>query len=159
MVNKKGYMRTIEAIIALVIILSVVFFTLPRNASDESSVPNIVKASQDAIIKQILLDNEIKDCVVKSIDDSCQADASLKIGDIIEENQPKGYDYAFMLCDNPICICSVTDTDCKKASGKSPSEINSNVYMTDLFISSTVQDAINQEDKHRILRFWMWNNN
>ncbi len=146
MVNKRGYLRTVEAVIALVIILAVISVALPRKIN-MMDTPTIVKSSQEIIREEILLDDSLKKCIV---DAGC-AGASQSIGEVIEKNQPIGFDFAFKICDNPAsCLCN---TDCVKPAIKGPDEISSNVYMADVFVSSTIN---NELSTHKVVRFWMW---
>ena len=150
MVNKKGYLRTVESIIAIVIILSIVYAVLPKPMFDNNSIPNIVKSSQDAAIKDISFDTELKLCI---IDDNCQ-DKSKKIGDVLERNKPIGFSYAFKICDNPVCTCVKNDTECSIPLPAPEKPKDANGIMTETFISSTASDT-----RHKIVRFWMWKTN
>lgn len=146
MVNKKGYLRTVEAVIALVIILVVISVALPRKIN-MMDTPTIVKSSQEIIREEILFDDSLKKCIV---DDPVCNDA---IGDVIERNQPIGFDFAFKICSTPAsCLCN---DNCVKpaANNIGPDDISSNVYMADVFVSSTIK---NEESTHKVVRFWMW---
>jgi len=147
MVNKKGYLMTVEAIIALVIILSIAYIAIPKEAADEQTTPSIVESSQQAIVKEIAFNNELKSLV---IDDQEGAEALPAIGQIIEDNMPRGFKHAFKICSNPgLCLCGQNDADCQKPAGDIPADVN--VYMSDVFISSTLPGTQN-----KLVRFWMW---
>jgi len=146
-IGKKGYLRTVEAVIALVIILIVTFYSIPKEKIDISATPNIVDASQDIIKKKILLDESLKASII-----SDDPDAKKNIGEILEKNKPVGFIYAFRICDNPTCLCTASTADCIKPAGKLPSDAASNVYMADVFVSAVIGGAA----KHAVIRFWMW---
>ena len=137
------------------IILSIVYVALPKKQVFEPAIPNIVSASQDIIIKEISLDNELKLCITHPTNDNCNEEKVpvKKVGDIIEKNQPIGFDYAFNICSNPICTCTKSDPGCKKPSGIEELPSGTNVYMSDVFVSSVTPDY---ESTHKIVRFWMW---
>lgn len=147
MLNKKGYLRTVEAIIALVIVLIVTFYAIPKEKVDITATPNIVSSSQDIIKKEMLLDEDLKVSIISN-----NPDAKKDIAQILEKNKPVGFIYAFRVCDNPTCLCIASTADCIKPSEKLPSDAASNVYMSDVFVSAVIGGTA----KHAVIRFWMW---
>ena len=159
--QRKGFIRTLEAIIAIVIIL-IVSFTVVTHAPEEvSDVPSVVKASQKVIIQNLNLNETMRSCV---LDNLCDTETSL-ISDLIEANQPPGYEYAFRICSTPNCICNDEGDDppcqvfgCFVEDGNRTCEVSpegypkfGEVYMADTFIA-----AKTASQKHHIVRFWMW---
>ena len=57
--DKKGYIKTIEAVIAIMAILIFLFTTFPDRSIKESDTPKIVKSSQEFIVNEILTNEEI----------------------------------------------------------------------------------------------------
>ena len=53
MVNKKAYMKTLEAVIALVIFLMAITFTITVHESDQPAVPQDIELLQDTILNKI----------------------------------------------------------------------------------------------------------
>ena len=70
MVNKKGYMKILEAVIAIVILLLFVTVLAIQNKEDTPKVPQDISLLQDAIVNSIKEDEDIRDCVL-SIDPDC----------------------------------------------------------------------------------------
>ncbi len=62
--DKKGYLKTIEAVIALLIVLGVVLFSISLNMKHEEGTPEIIKTYRDSILERIEYDNEYRDCVL-----------------------------------------------------------------------------------------------
>src|SRR3989344_8141844 len=106
MVNKRGYLRTLEALIGIIIVFGVILFVNQKNVEVELGVPGIVESSQRAILDQISQDADYRECVLNydSGDNpgSCSSvgyyitlpDCSVDIIDLIEGNLPYGYNYA-----------------------------------------------------------------
>lgn len=129
---KKAYIKTLEAIIAAVLILVAIFAILPKTEKKEAFTPDIVKSSQQFILKQIANNESLRSCVVFL--ETCDL---FYIERAIIENLPPGYDYTFKICSSPNCLA---DTP-----------IDRSVFMDDTLISS---DSKKQNPK--IVRIWFW---
>lgn len=68
MVDKKGYIRTIEAVLAVLIIFGVLVFINTRNVQQEIDVPGIVESSQKIILETLFNDLALRYCIVEGID-------------------------------------------------------------------------------------------
>lgn len=126
---KGAYIKTLEAIIAIVLILTVVFVVIPKPITYEEKVPFNVKNAQEFIIKEIRENAEIRNAVFTN-----PTDAKNKISALIEENLPIGFTYAFEICDTTVCVLENTPLD-------------RNVYMADVMLSN---------GEPRIVRIWFW---
>ncbi len=143
--DKRGFIKTIEAIIGIVMILGVMYLVIPKfTEKPMQQVPKIVETSQTIVTQQVLLNNEVRDCIIDV--EVCPDGGVEMVGQVLEENQPPGYDYAFNICNTPNCVC---DTNCKVPKGEYP--VTGEVFMSDLFVSSDVVGK-----NHKIVRFWMW---
>ena len=131
--NKKGFIRTIEAVIAIVIIVMVIFFSIPTDIGNfESEVPVLVQDSKTFINSQIFQDEAL---ITLIFNDEVAAKAQIET--IIANSVPPGYAFKVKICDTPTCI------------EQTPAD--KQVYMGDLFIGSTLKEI----DPH-IVRYWMW---
>ncbi|MEK6940970.1 MAG: hypothetical protein AABW49_03665 [Nanoarchaeota archaeon] len=161
MVNKQGYIKTIESVIAVVIILLVAYSAVVRTSERSPEVPRGVSAAQNVIRGVFEIDEVLRACVIDST--LCGGDSvSELVGQVIEDNVKNiPYDYAFRLCTDPDCVCDLEnlctdpsascdpDTDCYVPTGAYPLE--KEIYASDVFISSSVSGK-----PHRIIRFWFW---
>ncbi len=153
--NKKGYIRTLEAVIAIVIILIFIYSVAPLPEIDEDKVPLIVKNAHNHILMEVLnqsLRKEILEAVI------CKSSCTLKDKDytqmvipsnknklnklksLITENTPPGYTHAFEICAKPVCILQSVSAD--NYAGKS-------VYADDTLL-------VDKNGGVRILRLWFW---
>lgn len=137
MVNKKGYIKTLEAVIAIVLLLIFVYTILPRNGRIEPEKPSVVEAAQQIIIKEIVNNETIRSGIIDFGITDCKTYTRLN-EDIIKKHLPGGYSFSCEICDTPVCISNATPID-------------KSVYMTDVFLSAT---STTQNPK--ILRIWMW---
>ncbi len=62
--NKKGYLKTLEAIIAVMILLSFLLAILPREEAKEAEVPDDIRLTQESIMNIIQSNEELRDCVL-----------------------------------------------------------------------------------------------
>lgn len=131
--DKKGYIKTLEAVVAIVGILVFIYAIIPDRSIQESKVPPVVKSSQEFIINEISTNEKIRDCVINN--PLCENSDIIK--NAIKNNIPTGFDHAFKICENTNCL---TNTPFDRS-----------VYLTDVFIVSTLE---NQNPK--IVRIWIW---
>jgi hypothetical protein len=133
MVNKKAYLRTVEAIIAIIIIVIVSFTLIPRHRIPTPKTPFNVKSSQDFILNEILTNKVLRACVLH--DPGCETNNQFK--SLFEKNIPMAYNYTYKICDKTNCVVT-TPTD-------------KSIYMNDIIIAP---DDIG--DKPKIVRLWVW---
>lgn len=134
--NKKAYLATVEAIIGIVILLIVVFSVLPRkDLSEDKEVPFIVESSLDFILKEISLNDTIRECIIT--DPSCET--SDLFTSLLISNIPPGHSHAAKICDTTNCVVSTP--------------IDKDVFVDDILIAST-----STEQNPKIIRLWMWSN-
>ena len=63
-INKRGYMQTLEAVIALMIILGVIIFAISLRQSNEPSVPEEISLIQEAVLGRFEYDPVFKESVM-----------------------------------------------------------------------------------------------
>lgn len=154
--GKKGYLRTIEAVVAIVLILIFIYSAIPRYTRSEPEVPAVVENSQNIITndianaksgsgkyyREMVLDSNEKTC--SGVEDltNCRASVDLNsLMTLVEGHVPSGYDYVFKICDQVSCI---PDDPVETPADKT-------VYMDDIFLSP---DNPNRDSK--VFRFWIW---
>ena len=130
--DKRGYIKTVEAVIAIVAVLIFVVTTVPNRSLEDSGVPPIVKSSQEFITTEISTNEEIRECVIEN--PLCENADIMK--QIIENNLPNGYDYTFKICNTSNCLTTTP--------------LDRSVYLTDVFITSTIE-----EQNPKIVRIWI----
>lgn len=63
MVNKKGYLQTLEAVVAILILLGVILFSISMRGGNEPSVPEDISLLQKNILNQVQNNQDYRDCV------------------------------------------------------------------------------------------------
>ncbi|MBT4835617.1 hypothetical protein HON86_03310 [Candidatus Woesearchaeota archaeon] len=106
MVNKRGYIQTLEAVVAILILLSVILFSISLRGVDEPRVPEDIALLQKNILGQVQNNQEYRDCVFYV--DTCSGFSSLF--DLIPETIDKNYtvdDSVFIKTDVNLYVDSV----------------------------------------------------
>ena len=130
--NKKGIMKTLEAMIAIVILLIIIFTIIPKRIDFEEEIPINVKTSQEFILNTLSDNDSLRDCVINN--PLCKNNNDMQR--FVEDNKPLGYNYDFEICNKADCVVNTLPVD--KA-----------VYVNDVFISEG-------EESPKIFRIWMW---
>ncbi|MBT4334289.1 hypothetical protein HOD61_00535 [archaeon] len=90
--NKKAYMKTLEAIIAIVLFLGVITILLSSNKEIETGVPQDMVLIQDTILNTIQENNTLRNYAILLSD--------FNIDSFISSSIPVGIGYNFTLCDD-----------------------------------------------------------
>ncbi len=64
MVNNKGYIRTLEAVFAILIVFGVIIFTIQGNRERDVGSPALVDSSQRFVLDTLSFDLALRTCVV-----------------------------------------------------------------------------------------------
>lgn len=142
--DKKGYIRTLEAVIAIVTILTFTYSVMPKAEADTGKTPYLVKSAQDYITSEIAENSNYRGLITgyslsTDVVIGNQAPNLPQIDDLIKKHTPPGYNYTALLCKQTGCLTDV------------PSK---NVYVTDIMITGAPTPGIDNEP--RIVRIWMW---
>jgi hypothetical protein len=86
MVNKKAYLKTVEAIVALLIFFGVVLFSISMRQGEDASVPEDIELLQKTILNSVEHDDTYRTCV---FDPTCTTLDNLF--DIIPDNLNYNY--------------------------------------------------------------------
>lgn len=140
MVNKKGYIKTLEAVIAIIIIVIISYTLIAQPTETPPDVPSIVKGAQNVIDQTIQFNETIRTYLTtKELDDEEKRLLQEHIKSIIDKQVPPGYDYTCLTCSKPgECLAEYTPLD-------------KSVYMTDVLIASS-----EEQQNVRIVRIWFW---
>ncbi|MBT3395104.1 hypothetical protein HOA59_03145 [archaeon] len=104
MVNKKAYMKTLEAVIALVIFLMAITFTITVHESDQPAVPQDIELLQDTILNKIEYNETLR--AQAFAEDTVQMD--FFINNTVQTNIA----YNFTLCtDTAVCTIPTSTSE------------------------------------------------
>ena len=126
--NKKGYMKTLEAVIAVIILISFLLALLPREEA-KPETPQDIQLLQDTVFTTIQNDNYYRACVLSN-NLNC-------ITSFINSTFPYTLEFDAKICDLTSC--------------PEPDLPDKSVYVSDLIISSNLT-----EFDTRLLRLFIW---
>lgn len=123
---KQGYVKTLEAVVAIVVVLLFIFSFGLSNIGIGDTTPKTVKNSQEFIFKTILNNDTLRHGVLSEDGDI--------IGNVVVNNIPYGYNYQIQFCKS--ADCSV------------PSLPSKTIYIDTLYVS--------EENNFRVLKLFVW---
>ncbi len=127
--SKKGYMKTLEAIIAIIILISFLLALLPEK-EPQPKIPQDIRLLQTTIMNNIQNDEFSRQCILNDL--PC-------VNDSISSIFPSTLKYTFTICDINIDNCVATGLPDKS------------VYVSDLVVSSTLSNP-----NTRLFRLYIW---
>lgn len=140
MVNKRGYLRILEAVLAIVLLLGVILFITSKPVDLDIETPPIVIESQEQILDMIAFDVTLRTCILEANSGACSSvlcwDPGLK--QKIEDNIPLGYGYGCEICDQSLSCADITSSNDKS------------IFTSTLFFAS---DGTNNE---KVVRIYFW---
>lgn len=182
--DKTGYLRVLEAVIAVVAIFGFTLFIMPKATEDVSKTPEPVQQTMQAVLNQIDSDPVFRYSVLVGDDCTITKDNTNKNGwiwikDFLDQNIPGGensvWSYKFSICKNEendkdcVFVLETTTTpplygtissppeDFKKA-GKDKNVYSKNTYVTVADVSGDKPQGIEicTNIKARILTLYFW---
>ena len=137
--NKKGFGKTLEATIAIILILTFIFYFTPKPLSKEPSIPVNVMEAQSFILEQISTKDSFRDCLVQTAAVGKCETVCRAVNNFIKhkDNKPFGYTAACEVCDSastcytdnlPINVSLYTDS--VFLAGKFPKVVRIYFWMT-----------------------------
>lgn len=111
MVGKQGFIRTLEAVIAILLVLGFLLFILPRRpVLAEPTIPESVDSARTFILREFLTNPEIRDCIklisiaggggpstgMNCLDTAC-ADP---VRNLLDKHKVSGFEYFCEVCNN-----------------------------------------------------------
>ncbi len=139
MVNKRAYLRTLEAIIAIVIILFATYTLTPKEIANPRATPYIIESAQNYVITQVTDNSTLRDMIINYDSNLDLAENSLN--GIAQSRTPAGYAYSTAICMNTSCV--------------SLPELETSIYMADTLIAGQTSDDP-PKSVIRVVRVWFW---
>ncbi len=120
MKNKKGFIHTLEAVIAILLLLSVIYIVVPK-PQPESVTPEKIDQSYKAIFSEISVNNTFRECLMQQVSGTGAINNVTEfnlfteinpyepclnnINDYVQDLKPRGY-----VCLAEICLTSASCT-------------------------------------------------
>ena len=134
---KKGFIKTLEAVIAVILIVSFLFYVINKSGVRESEVPKNIEEAQRFILNEISEDKEFRGCIIDNFG-GCKTGSGCvsDLNEFIKKNIPAGYDYECEICGQ---VESCVDLP--------PETLKKSVYVKDSFIAA---------EQPKIFRLYIW---
>lgn len=136
--RKKGWIRIMEAVTAILIMASVLIVVYTNNAP-EADYSGYVYNLQIGILMDIAGDEFLRNETLKSTEVPDNVSSSLEA--FVRQKLPENFDF-------DLRVCNISSTTCVS---ENASKINSQVYVEDRIISSNLQKY-----DPKILRLFVW---
>jgi hypothetical protein len=128
--DKKGFMKTLEALVAVVILTVFLVYVAVRIDRDQPEAPDDIKLVQDTVMSKISENEFYRNCTIKD-DRDC-------VNLLINSTIPLNLNYTFKIC--PSINCDLPDL---------PEDIE--IYADSLILSSTLD-----EKDITVLNLYIW---
>ena len=121
--NNKGFLRILEAVIAIIIIFMFTYYIMPKNTEKSDVEGDKIRLLQKTILDEIGYNEGFRDCILGRdgiLWDTCKVDITTYAEGLDKRYQGK----------IDIVECNINDTNCKQC------EVSSNnVYVSEVFVS------------------------
>lgn len=152
MVNKRGYMRTLEALISVIALLALLLFIIPKEVP-EKETPDIIKSSHNYLLNTIIYSEKHRGCILDAgltsgkcntitceyCGQSGSVDCDNLIDDLLTASIAPGFETKCLICQT-----TADDRSCLL-----PSELPE----TDIYVDSAL---LNEGDNERLVRLFSY---
>lgn len=109
MKSKKGVVKTLEAVIAIIAILGFIYTIFPEKKEITGEVPAAVKAAEEYVLTEIALNKEYRRCVTDEIGEyagACKIGCLIQLDELMKSRAPLGYASMCEVCDTALSCTS-----------------------------------------------------
>lgn len=142
MINKRGYIKTLEAVIAIVIILIFTFAVTPK-PEPSYALPSSVENAQAYILEEIERDDAVRDAIMAGNPTDTADPMYGLIVAIVAANMPTGFAYTVGVCEESACSFSINPEGIP---------IDRSIYTAEAMIATDGETI----GTPRVARIWMW---
>ena len=103
----KGLIKTLEAVIAVLLILGLVLFILPQEQQTTGEVPVQVKIAQDFVLEEIALNKVHRACVLNANEGACEIGCLAHVKSLMLQSAPYGYTASCEVCDSALSCAAL----------------------------------------------------
>lgn len=108
--NRKGFIRTFEAVIAIILVLTTLWYFYQPSPKSQDKTPASVENSLKFILQEMSVNDTYRSCILTTgsggcLDPSMNSCVMQQIFPFIQANTPPGYQNACEICDTAVpCI-------------------------------------------------------
>lgn len=138
--NKKGIGKILEAVIAILLVLSFIYFFTPKTEISDTDTPKNVEEAHKFILQQISSEKSLRDCAVdKTRFGDCSSCNNIDV--FVRKNIPFGYNYACEICLNATTCTTKT------------LPLDKSLYTDSILISG---NPSNRSETSKVIRIYFW---
>ena len=151
MMNKKGFMRILEATIAVLIVSGVLIAMYSKQVDRGIDPVDYFRDLQNQILKEISFSNDLRTNVLRADDENPSDPDFIILKDFVESKIPDFVGYTISLCnlDDDTDFCGMKYEDVIQTNDK-------NVFVEDIIVSSDLGDGSDPTYMPKKLRLYMW---
>ncbi len=135
MVDKKGFVKTLESILGIVLVLSFTLYITNRDNESKPETPAAVKEAQRFILEEVSRNQTFRSCMLSASNGECATVGCTIIADLVNKQTPPGYVNSCEICDKAISCTSVS------------LPLDKSIYADSAFISAV---------QSKVLRVYFW---
>jgi len=143
---KRGYIRTLEAVIAIILILFATYTLTPRDIINPRETPYVIESAQDYVITEVMNNKDLREQIINYDIGSDEAErqasilaANSSLQEIVTNRLPPGYEFSTAICTTPTCV--------------SLPSLATSVYTKDVIIAGETSQG---KPVLRLVRVWFW---
>lgn len=150
MYNKKGWMRILEATIAVLIVSGVLLVTYSRQVDRGATPDEYFYSLQREILADISLSSELRLNVLNVVNDDLSDQNFEVIYNFVESEIPIPFGFSIAICDlSSNDYCKMNNEDFIKTRDK-------NIFVEEVIISSDLGTGGNRKYAPKKLRLFVW---
>jgi len=131
--GKRGWVRILEATIAVMIVAGVMLTTYSGPSAEDISVGDYIKGVQSEILSDLVLSPSLRLVVLRVVDDDLSDENFRVVNDYVASEVPEGYGYLLRICD----LDSSYDF-CKMESDAYVATIDKDVYVEEEIVAAEI---------------------
>ena len=97
--NKAGILRTLEAALAIAVLLGLLYVIIPEPEKATGDIPYEIRNAESFILTHIESDDALRSCVMASKPGICSCTG---LNTLIDDNTPLGYESQCEICDTAV---------------------------------------------------------
>jgi hypothetical protein len=149
--NKRGWIRILEATIAVMLVSGVLVVVYSRQTDRGIAPADYFYSLQRQVLADIASRTDLRLAVLSVVEENDNDASFFMIDNFVKGKVPEAFGYSLQICD----LGSLTD-NCKMDSGVYISTIEKDIFVEEIIISSELGNGSNPRIIPRKLKFFIW---
>jgi len=152
--NKRGWIRILEATIAVMIVSGVLIVVYSEQADKGTDISEIFYGLQRQILADVSSRVDLRLAVLNTYNDSNSNDGNFSlINDFVKDRMPGAYNYSLR-----VCVLNDPLDHCKMSAASYIATLDRDVFAEEIVISSELGNGENRVYGAKKLKFFIWEN-